>query len=86
MNEKNLIANRLLLKNILIDDSMSICPKHRSSFGVDWHDVKTTCHHPDHDPQHRPKAFDCRRANLVMCSKIENFPVGGRSVSLVLNF
>ena len=28
INEKNLIANRLLRKNILVDDSMWICPKH----------------------------------------------------------
>ena len=37
MNEKNLIANRLRSKNVLVDDSMFICPKHRSSFGIDWH-------------------------------------------------
>jgi len=80
MNEKNLIANRLLLKNIFVDDSMSICPKHRSSFGVDWRDVKSRCHHPDHDSKHRQQVSDCRRASLAMCSKIQSFPVGGRSV------
>ena len=39
INEKNLIANRLLRKNILVDDSMWICPKHRSSFGIHWIDI-----------------------------------------------
>jgi len=85
-NEKNLIANRLRLRNIQVDDSMSICPKHRSSFVVDWYDSKSTCHHPDHDPKHRPKATDCRRATLVLSSKIPVFPVGGRLVTLVLRF
>jgi hypothetical protein len=78
MNEKNLIANRLRSKNIFVDGSTFICPKHRSSFGVDWHSVKSTCHHPDHDPNHRSFASDCRRAALTTCSKIEGFPVGGR--------
>ena len=35
VNEKNLIANRLIGKNILVDKTMSICAKHRSSFGID---------------------------------------------------
>lgn len=78
VNEKNLIANRLRSLNIFIDDSMSICPKHRSSYGINWRDTTSVCHHPDHDPKHRPSARDCRRANLATCSKIEGFPVGGR--------
>ena len=78
INERNLIANRLKSKNILIDDSMSICPKHRSSYGVDWCDMKSTYHHPDHDTKRNSSASDCRRANINICSKIEGFPVGGR--------
>jgi hypothetical protein len=78
INEKNLIANRLLLKNILIDDSMSICPRHRGSFGIDWLDYKSVCHYPDPDPKHQASTSDCRRANLAMCSRIEGFPIGGR--------
>ena len=31
VNERNLIANRLRSKEIFVDDSMAICPKHRSS-------------------------------------------------------
>lgn len=78
VNEKNLIANRLSLKNILITDSMHICPKHRSSFGIDWHSVKSSCHHPNHDANHRCSTSDCRRATLTTCLQIEGFPVGGR--------
>lgn len=78
INERNLIANRLLAKNIVIDDNMSICPKHRSSFGIDWCDVVSTCHHPNHDQKQRSSVSDCRRANLALCSKLEGFPVGGR--------
>jgi hypothetical protein len=78
INEKNLIANRLLLKNILIDDSMSICPKHRGLFGIDWRDKKTVCHYPDPDSKHQATTSDCRRAHLAMCSRIEGFPIGGR--------
>jgi hypothetical protein len=77
MNEKNLIASRLRPKNIFIDDSMFICPKHRSSHGIDWHDCESKCHHPNHDPKHHPSSRDCRRANLTICSEIEGFPVGG---------
>jgi hypothetical protein len=77
-NEKNLIGNRLRSKNVFIDDSMVICPKHRSSFGIDWFDSKTKCHHPDHDPKRRCSTKDCRHARLSICSKIEGFPVGGR--------
>ena len=78
VNEKNLIANRLIGKNILVDNTMSICAKHRSSFGIDWCDVVSRCSHPDHDPKHRPSTSDCRRAKLDICSRIEGFPIGGR--------
>ncbi|CAF4276505.1 unnamed protein product [Rotaria magnacalcarata] len=81
VNERNLIANRLLGKNILVDNSMSICQKHRSSFGIDWRDVVSTCNHPDHDPKSRTSTSDCRRANLEICSRIEGFPIGGRLCS-----
>ena len=57
----------------------SICPKHRSSYGIDWCDLKFTCNHPDHRPEPRPSARGCRRANINICSRIEGFPVGGRS-------
>lgn len=86
MNEKDLIASRLSAKNIIVDDSMSICPKHRSSFGIDWWDVKSKCHHPDHDSKHHPKASNCRRADLTTCLKIQGFPVGGRLVPFALTF
>ena len=78
MNEKNLVANRLLRKNILVDDSMRICPKHRASFGIDWFNKRTTCHHPEHNTSNRSALKDCRRANLATCLKIEGFPIGGR--------
>jgi hypothetical protein len=78
MNEKNLLANRLLRKNILVEDSMHICPKHRSSFGIDWFNKKTTCHHPDHNSSSSASMNDCRLAKLTTCLKIEGFPIGGR--------
>jgi hypothetical protein len=78
MNEKNLIANRLLRKNILVDDSMRVCPKHRSSFGIDWFNKNTKCHHPDHDSNNSVPIKDCRRAKLITCLQIEGFPIGGR--------
>jgi hypothetical protein len=78
VNERNLIANRLRLNDIFIDDSMLICPKHRSSFGIDWAPTKDKCYHPDHDPKRRPSKFDLRRAPLKLCSKFEGFPVGGK--------
>jgi hypothetical protein len=78
MNEKNLIANRLFLKNILVNDIMRICPKHRSSFGIDWFHKKTTCHHPDHNSSNRSALKDCRPVNLTTCLKVEGFPIGGR--------
>ena len=80
INEKNLIANRLQRENIVVDDNMSICPKHRSSFGIDWNSNDTTCHHPDHahDTEQRISFKDFRLANLKTCTKIEGFPIGGR--------
>ena len=78
VNEKNLIANRLRLENILTDDSTYICPKHRSSYGTDWYVAERKCYHPDHDPKHHPSKSDLRCANLTLCSKIEGFPVGGK--------
>jgi hypothetical protein len=77
MNEKNLITNRLRLEKILVDESMFICPKHRSSYGVDWYVSDRKCYHPDHDPNHRPSKRDLRCASISICSKIEGFPVGG---------
>ena len=65
MNEKNFIANRLRSKNVVVDDSMFICPKHRSSFGIDWHCVKSKCHHPDHEPTLHSSASDCHQATLT---------------------
>ncbi|CAF2086444.1 unnamed protein product, partial [Rotaria magnacalcarata] len=70
-------TNRIRSLYIFIDDSMSFCPKHRSSYGIDWYDSKSTCHHLGHNSKHRPSARDCRRANITTCSKIEGFPVGG---------
>ena len=78
ISEKDLIANRLRLKNVFINNNMFICPKHRSSFGIGWHDTSSVCHHPEHNPDLRPKPFDRRRANLIICSNIEKFPIGGR--------
>ena len=78
VNEKNLIANRLLQANVLVDDSMSICPRHRSIYGIHWYDVGSLCSHPDHVSKRRSCVSDCRRAKLSMCSRIEGFPIGGR--------
>ncbi len=78
INERNLIANRLRSQNVLIDDSMAICPKHRSSYGIDCYDSKSKCHHFDHDSRQHSSGRDFRRANIISCSKIEGFPVGGR--------
>ncbi|CAM4970256.1 unnamed protein product [Rotaria socialis] len=72
---------RVINKNILIDDSMSICPKYRSFFGIDWCDVLPRCNHPDDDSKYRPPASGCHRANLSMCSRIEGFTIGGRLCS-----
>ena len=47
INEKNLIANRLIRKSILVYDAMSICLKHRSSLAIDCVDGKSTCYHLD---------------------------------------
>ncbi|CAF4286381.1 unnamed protein product [Rotaria socialis] len=84
VNEKNLIANRIRYLDIFIDDSMSICPKHRSSYGIDWHASKSTCHHPDHNSKHCPSVRDCRHANITTCSKIEGFAVGGKKEILMI--
>jgi hypothetical protein len=78
VNEKNLIANRLRFNNIFIDDSMYICPKHRSSYGIDWCVAKGKCYHPDHDPKRHPSKGDLRPAKIALWSKIEGFPVGGK--------
>ena len=78
INETNLIANRLMRKNILVNDAMLICPKHRSSFEIDWIDRKSTCYHPDHDPNSNVSITDCRRANLNTLLRAEGFPIGGR--------
>ena len=47
INEKHLIANRLMRKNILVNNAMSICLKRRRCFGIDWVDRKSTCYHLD---------------------------------------
>ncbi|CAF4485842.1 unnamed protein product [Rotaria socialis] len=73
---------RVINKNILIDDSMSICPKYRSFFGIDWCDVLPRCNHPDDDSKYRPPASGCHRANLSMCSRIEGFTIGGSTYGL----
>ena len=78
MNERKLIANRLLWENSFIDDTMSICPKHRSAFGVDWIDRKNRCYHPDHDLNASVSTADCRLVKFSTGLKIEGFPVGGR--------
>ena len=78
MNERNLIANRLLRENIFIDDTMSIYPKHRSAFGVDWIDRKIRCYHLDQDSNASVSTADCRLVKLSTGFKIEGFPVGGR--------
>jgi hypothetical protein len=82
-NEKDLIANRLALKNIIVNDDMGICPKHRSSNGVDWSMKHTTCNHPDHKPNDKVSSRDCRQAKFSTCAKIEGFPIGGKSVFLL---
>jgi hypothetical protein len=78
MNERNLIANRLRFNNVLIDDSMYICPKHRSTYGIDWHAAECRCYHPDHDPTHHSSKKDLRPVHITLCSIIEGFPVGGK--------
>ena len=60
INEKNLIAIRLLQKNVLVDDSMWTCPKHRSSFGIHWYDVASLCSHPDYVSKQRSSTVDRR--------------------------
>ncbi|CAF5145631.1 unnamed protein product, partial [Rotaria magnacalcarata] len=70
-------TNRIRSLDIFIDDTMSICRKHRCSYGINWYDSKPTCHHSDHNPKHRPSPRDYRRANITICSEIEGFPVEG---------
>ncbi|CAF1008105.1 unnamed protein product [Didymodactylos carnosus] len=76
MNERNLIANRLERLNIIVDDATSICPKHRSSFGIVWFQSKQ-CYHPDYDPKRPAHSTDCRPASLDVSSRIQDFPIGG---------
>ena len=57
---------------------MSISPKHRSAFGVDWIDRKNRCSHPDHDSNTNMSAADCRLMKFNTCCKIEDFSIGGR--------
>ncbi|CAF4937817.1 unnamed protein product [Rotaria sp. Silwood1] len=77
LNEKDLIANRLQLKNIPVHNNIRICPKHRNTFGIGWCDRDNVCHHPGHDVQQHLRPSDCRRANIIMCSKIDRFPIEG---------
>ena len=53
-----------------------VCPRHRSSFGIDWHCVKSECHQLDHELGLHSSASDCRQASLATCLKIDGFPVG----------
>ncbi|CAF1471929.1 unnamed protein product [Adineta ricciae] len=78
INEKNLVANRLCLENILIDDSMYICPKHRSSYGINRYISGTKCHHPDHDAKRPASKSDLRTAKIDICLRVEGFPIGGK--------
>ena len=78
VNEKNLIANGLIQKSILVEDNMKISPKHRNPFGIDWFSRNTTCHHLEHDSGHSSAMKDCRRVKLTTCLKIEGFPTGGK--------
>ncbi len=73
INEKDLIANRSKSKDIVIDDSMPICPKHSCSYGMDWYDVKSTCHLPDYDTGTKSSSRDSRFANINICREIEIF-------------
>ena len=78
LSERKLIANRLQIKGIAINNNMFICPKHRNTFGVGWVDRSNVCHHPAHEGNEHPSPKDCRRANLLLCSQIDGFPIGGR--------
>ncbi|CAF4576361.1 unnamed protein product [Rotaria sp. Silwood2] len=78
LSEKYLIANRLQLKNIPVHNNMRICPQHRNTFGIGWCDRDNVCNYPGHDLQQHPRLSDCRRANIIMCSRIDQFPIGGR--------
>ena len=58
---------------------MFICPKHRNTtFGIGWLDKSNACHHPDHNVNQYSRPKDGRRINLLICSKIDRFPIGGR--------
>ncbi|CAF4064817.1 unnamed protein product [Rotaria magnacalcarata] len=78
-------TNRIRSLDIFIDDTMSICRKHRCSYGINWYDSKPTCHHSDHNPKHRPSPRDYRRANITICSEIEGFPVEGSVSEFAIN-
>ena len=78
LSERNLLVNSLQIKGIAIHNNMFICPKHRNTFGIGWLDRSNVCHHPDHAIHKHSKPKDCRRANLLMCSRIDRFPIGGR--------
>ncbi|CAF3863669.1 unnamed protein product [Rotaria sp. Silwood1] len=45
--------------------------------GPRWCDRDNVCHHPGHDVQQHLRPSDCRRANIIMCSKIDRFPIEG---------
>ncbi|CAF4644366.1 unnamed protein product, partial [Rotaria sp. Silwood2] len=51
LSEKDLIANRLQLKNIPVHNNMRICPQHRNTFGMGWCDRDNVCNYPGHDLQ-----------------------------------
>ena len=78
VNEKDLFADRLKREKVLVDNTMSICAKHRSSFGIEWCNAVSGCSHTDDDSKHRPSASDCRQAKVNICSRIEGFPIGGK--------
>ncbi|CAF2943431.1 unnamed protein product [Rotaria sp. Silwood2] len=48
---------------------------------IRWCDRDNVCNFPGHDVQQHPRLSDCRRANIIMCSKIDKFPIGGRLCS-----
>ncbi|CAF4771737.1 unnamed protein product, partial [Rotaria sp. Silwood2] len=60
---------------------MRICPQHRNTFGIGWCDRDNVCNYPGHDLQQHPRLSDCRIANIIMCSRIDQFPIGGRLCS-----
>ena len=78
LSEMNLLANRLQIKGIAIHNNMFICPKHRNTFGIGWLDRNNFYYHPDHAIRKHPRPKDCRKANLLICSRIDRFSIGGR--------